>query len=175
MRAEWFSFVPTFKLWLATNHKPIIHGTDNAIWDRIKPIPFTFTIPYDQRIPHEEMFAKFQPEHSGILAWMVRGCLEWQRARLGFPEEVKEATAEYRAEMDLIGDFIEERCEVSKDAEVISQDLYQKYLEWCQQSGEKAISKTGFGRTMTERGFTKGKSTGGNRTWKGIGLAGEGI
>ena len=170
MRAEWFDFRPTFKVWLSTNHKPTIQGTDNAIWDRIRLIPFIVTIPLDERIPHEEMFARFQPERPGILAWMVRGCLEWQKERLGFPEEVREATAEYRAEMDLIGDFIEERCEVSKDAEVTSQELYQAYLSWCQQSGEKPISRIGFGKTLDERGFVAGKTTKGQRSRKGVAL-----
>ena len=171
MRAEWFTFRPTFKLWLSTNHKPVIRGTDDAIWDRIRLIPFTVRIPESERIGHSEMFERFRAEHSGILAWLVRGCLDWQKAGLGVPEEVKEATGQYREEMDLIGDFIKERCEVSKDAEVIKADFYEAYLGWCQKSGERATSKIAFGKTMAERGFVSDKDIRGKRVWKGIKLA----
>lgn len=173
MRAEWFSFAPTFKLWLATNHKPIIHGTDNAIWDRIKLIPFTFTIPYDERIPHDEMFAKFQPESSGILAWMVRGCLDWQKMRLGTPEEVTDATAEYRDEMDLLGNFINDCCETSRTAEATSKELYDAYLKWAEEIKEKPLSKRSFGASLMERGFVQGRAAKGARKWVGITLHGE--
>jgi putative DNA primase/helicase len=33
--SEFFEFRPQFKLWLAANHKPVIRGTDYAMWRRI--------------------------------------------------------------------------------------------------------------------------------------------
>jgi putative DNA primase/helicase len=96
LRAEWFDFRPEFKLWLATNHKPVIRGTDKGIWDRIRPIPFTVSIPEERQ--DKELANKLMTELAGILAWAVRGCLEWQRTGLGVPEEVREATEGYRTE-----------------------------------------------------------------------------
>ena len=74
---EYREFRPECKLWLATNHKPVIRGTDNAIWDRIKLIPFMVSIPEKERIPRRDLMALFAEEMSGI-DWMVKGCLNWQ-------------------------------------------------------------------------------------------------
>jgi len=170
MRGEWFEFQPSFKIWLATNHKPIIRGTDNAIWDRIRLIPFTVSIPEDERIPRREMLPHFEEELPGILAWMVQGCLDWQRIGLGTPQEVKEATGQYREEMDLIGEFINECCVVSNTEETSAKQLYEKYCKWSEANGEKPIAKRTFGTRLTERGFLKGRASGGTRQWKGIGV-----
>ncbi|HLI51013.1 MAG TPA: phage/plasmid primase, P4 family, partial [Thermomicrobiaceae bacterium] len=86
MRAEWFEFSPTFKLWLATNHKPVIRGTDHAIWRRIRLIPFTVTIAEADQ--DKELPAKLRAEMPGILRWAIDGCLSWQRDGLGVPEAV---------------------------------------------------------------------------------------
>jgi putative DNA primase/helicase len=79
LHAEFFEFKPTFKLWLAANHRPVIRGTDNAIWDRVRLIPFTVSIPLEERDPG--LRAALLAELPGILAWAVAGCLLWQRAR----------------------------------------------------------------------------------------------
>ena len=166
-----FTFKPTFKVWLATNHKPIIRGTDNAIWDRIRLIPFTVSIPEPERIPQREMMDRFQEEISGILTWMVKGSLEWVKRGLGTPEEVKKATSKYRDEMDILGDFIEERCVVSNTSEATSKELYNRYEEWCRGNGEKPISQKSFAHRLEERAFVKirmGHSQA--RGWQGIGL-----
>lgn len=151
MRAEWFDFRPSHKTWLATNHKPVIKGTDPAIWDRIKLVPF------EQRIPEEEqdrnLPEKLQGELSGILRWIVEGCIEWQSDGLGEPAEVKAATAGYRAEQDVLGGFIEECCTVHEDAWCRFANLYDEYTRWCEASGEKAQTKRQFGNALSERGF----------------------
>src|SRR5262249_54371075 len=107
---EFFEFLPEFKIFLAVNHKPLIRNTDHAIWRRIRLVPFTVTIPEAER--DKDLPAKLRRELSGILAWAVQGCLDWQRAGLGMPEAVKAATAEYRAEMDVLDQFLAERCEI---------------------------------------------------------------
>ena len=108
MRAEWFEFYPEFKIWLGTNHKPIIRGTDNAIWDRIRLIPFNVRIPENERRPKSEMLRLFEKEMPGILSWLVKGCLQWQREGLNAPSAVLTATKDYRDEMDVLGDFIDD-------------------------------------------------------------------
>ena len=106
MRGEFFQFQPVCKLWLRTNHKPVIRGTDNAIWDRIRLIPF------DLRISEEQedcgLPGRLREELPGILAWAVGGCLSWQAHGLGLPTEVKIASATYRAEMDQLAAFLSE-------------------------------------------------------------------
>src|SRR5262249_1677210 len=102
--AEYFEFRPGFKLWLAANHKPVIKGTDYAIWRRIHLIPFS--VQFEGEHKDTELAAKLLTELPGILAWAVRGCLAWQRDGLRPPEMVQAATEEYRKEMDVVGNFL---------------------------------------------------------------------
>jgi putative DNA primase/helicase len=113
---------------------------------------------------------KLLTELPGILAWAVRGCLAWQEEHLPMPEPVKSATEGYRNEMDVVGAFIEECCEVGEKANVLTAFLFDAYVTWCKRSGEEASSKKAFGIRMEERGFTPGKGTGGIRIWKGLKL-----
>jgi len=171
MRQDFFEFEPTHKIWLATNHKPVIRGTDYAIWRRIRLIPFNVTIPVeeqDTRLPE-----KLREELAGILAWAVQGCLEWQRNGLGVPEEVKRATEGYRAEMDILAAFIADCCIIDKRAKVKASDLYKAYVEWCEENGERELSQRAFGMRLTERGFERQRSTRGTHLWLGIGLVTE--
>jgi len=167
MRAEWFDFRPQCKIWLATNHKPTVWGTDKAVWDRIKLIPFTVTIPEDEQ--DKRLLEKLKAELTGILAWAVRGCLEWQRNGLGVPSEVKEATASYRDEMDVLGAFIADRCELSPTAWETAKDIYDAYKDWCEANGEKPIGKRAFGLRLGERGLDQYR-TYQARGWLGIQL-----
>jgi len=171
MRAEWFEYVPEWKLFLAVNHKPMIRGTDNAIWRRIRLIPFTVTIPEPEQDKH--LGEKLLAEAPGILAWMVRGCLDWQAKGLGTPEEVKAATAEYRDEMDILGDFLSERCIQSPAVEATAKELYDEYVQWCEENNVRPLGKVRFGIHLQERGFTRARGHGGTRKWRGVGLLAE--
>lgn len=167
--SEHFEFIPQFKLWLAGNHKPTIRGTDLAIWRRIRLIPFTVTIPTDEqdrRLPE-----KLRAELPGILAWAVRGCLDWQREGLGAPVEVVQATQDYRSEMDVIGAFLDDRCQVTETARATAKELYEAYTSWCEAQGERVISQRAFGSQLGDRGFDSFKGTAGVRCWLGVGLA----
>ncbi len=170
MRGEWFDFKPTFKLWLGTNHRPVIRGTDHAIWDRIRLVPFDYRIPDDARVL--DLAAHLiEKEAPGILAWLVEGCLSWQSEGLGMPEAVTQANASYRSDMDTLAGFMEDRCVVEPNASAAASDLYGAYRHWCDDAGEKSITKQAFGRTLAERGFDAaqlGKDR--KRTWLGIGL-----
>ena len=175
MRAEWFDFRPTHKLWLSTNHKPEIRGTDTAIWRRIRLVPWAITIPpkeQDKKLPE-----KLRAELPGILAWIVQGCMEWQREGLRPSAEVRRATGKYRAEMDVLAAFIDEECVVSEHAMASAKALYSAYRGWCEENGEKPESQRKFGGRLKERGFENGKITSGpnkgNVEWYGVGLAGD--
>jgi len=168
---EWFKFRPTFKIWVATNHKPIIRGTDNAIWDRIRLIPFTVPIPREERIPRSRIMEKLISELPGILAWLVQGAQDWARFGLGTPQHVQDATAEYRADMDVLGAFIKECCVVSRNVQTFAKDLYAGYVKWSEDNGERAIPQRSFGARLRERGFCAERTTGGRYRWIGIGLS----
>jgi putative DNA primase/helicase len=172
MRAEWFDFRPTHKLWLSTNHKPEIRGTDNAIWRRIRLVPWSVAIPPAQQ--DKKLLTKLRKELPGILAWAVRGCLQWQREGLGEPEEVRRATGEYRAEMDLLRDFFAERCVIADDAWAMAADLLAAYDRWRVPNNERELTMTKFGRMLVERGFRKARAKSGPDKGKvlytGIGL-----
>lgn len=170
MRREWFEFQPEFKLWLATNHKPIVRGTDDAVWDRIPLIPFTVSIPRAER--DKDLKGKLLAEAEGILAWLVDGCLAGQGRGLDFPPEVIAATAEYRAEMDTLGTFIDERCIVAEQAICGAGELYEAFTKWSEQAGERAISQRAFGLRLRERDFDNDNRLPGTgrKAWRGIGL-----
>ncbi len=166
MREDPWEFSPTHKVILSTNHKPVVRGTDHAIWRRIKLIPFMVTIPdqdQDKALPQ-----KLRRELPGILAWAVRGCLEWQRNGLGTPEEVAKATAAYRQEEDDLGTFLAENCVILPDVRVKASALYARYRAFTEGSEGSTLSQKRFGAAMTERGFERTTSNG---TWYlGLGL-----
>jgi putative DNA primase/helicase len=171
MRGEWFDFTPTHKLHVSTNHKPEIRGTDNAIWRRIRLIPWSVTVPpaeQDKKLPD-----KLRLELPGILSWVVAGCLAWHGGGLQAPEEVRKATGAYRAEMDVLAGFMYERCVLRATAWVKFADLYDSYTDWCDNSGERSESKRKFGDRLKERGFPPEKGTDNISIRRGIGLQAE--
>lgn len=169
LHAEWFNFRPQFKIFLATNHKPVIRGTDHAIWRRIRLLPFTVQIPLEEQ--DRELPGKLKLELPGILNWAIAGCLQWRHGGLEPPKEVNEATQAYRDEMDILADFIAERCLVAPAVSATAKELYSAYTAWAEAAGEKQpLSQRAFGMSLTERGFKRDRGTGGRIVWYGIGL-----
>jgi len=169
MRAEFFTFSPQFKLWLYGNHKPRIRGTDNGIWRRIRLIPFTATLSDTEK--DEQLKDKLRAELPGILAWAVRGCLEWQRHGLPVPSCVTAASAKYREEMDTLGDFFADCCFLAPRAEAPSAALYAAYKEWAEASNERPMTQKALGIELEQRGFERGHNRARTaRVWFGIGL-----
>jgi putative DNA primase/helicase len=169
---EFFEFQPTFKLWLAVNHKPRITGSDHAIWRRIRLIPFTVTIPGAERDP--DLTEKLKEALPGVLAWAVAGCLAWQAEGLKAPEAITAATKEYRDESDVIENFIHERCKTGPDCEVSKAGLYEAYAEWCQKSGERPVSKKELGTRLTEKGVSDDRNRK-SRFWREIELENDAV
>lgn len=167
MRQDCFEFSATHKIFLAANHKPIVYGTDYAIWRRIRLVPFTVTIPPEERDPH--LVAKLRTEWPGILAWAVRGCREWQERGLGVPGAVKAATEAYQAEMDTLGEFIAARCDTESGCKATAKELYDSYTYWCEAEGGEPITQRAFGTALGERGFQRVRSDHSKpTTWRGI-------
>jgi putative DNA primase/helicase len=172
MRRDYFEFEPTAKIWLFTNHRPVISDTTPAMWKRLILIPFRAHFDPDSPQCDKRMPEKLWAEREGILAWLVQGCLAWQREGLNPPPIVREATKEYQSEMDKIGAWIAERCEVDPKAVTPFADLYADYEAWCREQGDEPMSKRRFGDRLSEKGFppTPQPLPGGVKARKGLRL-----
>jgi putative DNA primase/helicase len=165
MRQDFFEFAPTHKLFLAANHKPVVQGTDLAVWRRIKLVPFTVTIPEDER--DKKLSQKLKMELPGILNWAIRGCLDWQANGLQEPQEVTHATKTYQAEQDTVQGFLDQFCLFHREAKVRTSALHEAYVQW---SGDKLMTSRAFGDRLREKGYESKPGHGNNYYWHGIGL-----
>lgn len=164
--AEFFEFAPQMKIWLAANHKPIIRGTDHAIWRRIRLIPFTQK--FEGASKDDNMRDKLLAELPGILAWAVRGCLAWQTDGLPMPETVQKATEEYKTESDVIGGFLNECCRLQKDLQTSASNLLEAFKSY---SGDKNFTHMKMKAALEEKGFMRERSSvTGLMMWQGIGI-----
>jgi putative DNA primase/helicase len=161
-----YEFDPTWKIWLATNYKPVVRGTDPAIWSRIKLVPFD--VSFEGR-EDKTLKTALLAELPGILNWAVEGCLRWQEDGLQLPASVMNATAEYRADSDQTRRFITEVCIEGEYASGMARNLYAAYRKWATDAGEEPVSETAFGRRLSEHGFTKRHTEKGAK-YEGIGL-----
>ena len=161
---EGFTMLPEGKMWLDTNHKPDVSGTDNAIWNRLKVIDFSVTIPKDEQ--DDDFQAKLRDEYPGILAWAVRGCLAWQKEKLSQPQSVTDATKGYRGQQDSLQQFLDESCITGPQAQVKKSALFDEYQKWGGQLG-----KIKFGVALKAKGIKECRISGsGQKAWSGIGL-----
>jgi putative DNA primase/helicase len=163
---EYFDFVPKFKPIMSTNHRPVVRGTDDAIWNRIRLIQFNVTIPPEKQ--DRKLIQKLQAEAPGILAWFVAGCVRWQREGLAPPSKVAVATANYREEMDTFSRFLGAYCKRDKNCSVLTAELHSAYESWCRESNEHPVNKRSFGVRLSAEGFVPGRTTGGDRLWRGL-------
>lgn len=146
---EDFEFTPKFKLWLTTNHKPIVRGTDDGIWRRLVLVPFDVQIPADK--VDKDLKFKLIREAPAILEWMTEGCRLWQREGLGLPKKIAEASQEYRSDMDVLEHFIQDCCERGEEYRAPAGKLYEQYKKWADESGEYKMNKNDFGKKMKEK------------------------
>jgi putative DNA primase/helicase len=151
MRQDEFTFMPTFKLAIAGNNKPSLRSVDEAIRRRFHLIPFTVTIPAEER--DRELTEKLKAEWPGILAWLIEGCLEWQTEGLTPPQTVLSATAEYLEGEDAIAAWIEDRCERDPSAWESSTVLFSSWTSWAERAGEQPGTMRRFAQTLQSRGF----------------------
>ena len=164
---EFFNFTPTFKIFMATNHKPVIKGTDHGIWRRIKLIPFTTRIPEEKQDKYLEL--KLRGEVSGILNWLLEGMARWKKEGLIAPAEVLNATDEYRGEMDVIGNFLKECCIQKPEASIRIREFFKAYQDWCDENNEHAVSERFFSMHLKEMGFQQNRTCEA-RFWSGLAL-----
>jgi putative DNA primase/helicase len=164
---EFFNFIPTFKIFMATNHKPVIKGTDYGIWRRIRLIPFTTTISEEKQ--DRELADKLLNEAPGILNWLLEGAFRWKEERLKTPSAILNATDEYRGEMDVIGNFIKDCCVQGAGLSIKIRELFRAYQNWCEENNEHACSERFFGLRLKEMKLAQSR-TAEARYWSGIAL-----
>lgn len=164
---EHFEFRPQFKLCLVTNHRPRVDGDDDAIWRRLRLVPFEecFLGREDR-----ELSAKLEAELPGILAWAVDGCLEWQRDGLGQADAVERATNEYRQDEDVLGAFLAERCELGS-GETTAVALRESYDDYCHELGEKPLAANVLGRRLARRGIKVERRASNRRMYVGVSVS----
>ena len=155
MRQDSFTYKPQFKLVFAGNHKPRLQNVDAAMRRRFHLIPFTKTIPSEERDP--DLPAKLKVEWSGILRWAVAGAIEWHTRGLDAPALVTSATDDYFEDEDRLGVWLSERTVSNPSAETQSSQLFASYKGWCEAGGERYSSIKAFSTELQDRGFKHGR------------------
>lgn len=174
LHKEFFEFRPIAAVWLVANDRPRVRDDDNAMWRRMLQVPFYHQIPLSE----QDDDAKTELEDvkrsgSAILLWMVRGCIWWHEDGLLIPAAVREATADYRREMDPMVEWITDCVEID-EAGVVSTsciDTWNNYQNWCRQNGIRfSLGRRRFEHRLKQK-FEQAHS-GRNKFWKGFGLIG---
>lgn len=162
---EIFDFAPKFKLWMISNNKPTIRGSDFAIWRRLMTIPFNYRVPNEKR--DKTLEAKLDSELPGILNWVIKGCMKWLSEGLNPPEIVVIANTEYKDEMDPLKDFLDDVCNIGVVNKIPAGELYAAYRTYCYCMRTETISQQSFGRRLSHLGLKKSREFDG-RYWEGI-------
>jgi putative DNA primase/helicase len=157
MRGDPFEFSPVFKLWIAGNHRPDLRNPDKAMARRLNLIPMCYVPP----TPDSTLTEALMAEASGILAWAIQGCLDWQRDGLQPPETIMTATAEYFNEQDMVAQWATERCRIPQMAMLPSAAAFADWQEWARLRGEDPGTSKTFSANL-ERQFLKKRTSAGN-------------
>lgn len=164
-----FTFKPTCKLWIVGNHKPVITDTGAAIWDRVRLIPFEVYFEPHERDPHLEQ--KLRAESSGILNWMIQGCLVWQKEGLNPPAKLKAAVDEYRREEDTLADFIDQCTQEDYSCESAHPELFNAYADWATKNGiHHPYTSQSLAKALRERGWQSKRGAKQRNIWKCVRL-----
>ena len=170
MREDFWSFAPSHTFLMLTNHRPVIRGTDDGIWRRVR------LIPWEVQIAAEEQDAglgdRLRLEADAVLAFLAAGYADWRQNGLGDPEQVLKATGAWRGESDALGRFIAERCLTGKHFYAKSGELFAAYCKWCEAEGEEPGTQTAFSLELARRGYRKRRTELG-AVWDRIALAAE--
>jgi putative DNA primase/helicase len=158
MRQDFFEFVPQFKLVIAGNHKPSLRSVDAAMRRRMHLIPFLVNIPESER--DTSLPERLKAEWPGIMNWLVEGCLAWQRDGLQPPAAVRAATDEYLSSEDVLGSWLDEKCDLENDAWAPRQDLFMSWSGWANSAREFVGTQKQFLEAMRQHGFEEGGRNG---------------
>ncbi len=171
MRQDFFDFTPSHTFWLLGNSQPKVETGGESFWRRLRLIPFTHTVPEDDRIENLQQ-RLVDEEGPGILAWIIQGAVDYAADGLRTPNEVLAATDTYRAEEDHLGRFVEERCRVGGGdiARVEMAEVRRVYDVWCKEQHEDAVSSQAFGRQMKQRFDVGSAKSNGRRFYTNLAL-----
>ena len=162
---QYFSFRPSFKVWLRTNHKPIIVGDDHGIWRRLVLVPFSRTFKPEEQ--DQGLEQKLLQERDGIFAWMFEGVRMYLRDGIVLSPRMKYELTSYRKDSDLLGEFLDDSTVLNPQAAIEQRTLYASYGTWCKDSGVRSLSKKSFTQRLKERGI-QATHSGGTRRYVGI-------
>ena len=171
MRQDFFSFAPSHTILMVTNHKPVVDGSDDALWRRLVVVPFDQTFTGDQIQP--DLKALLESEPDAILSWMIEGWAAYKDHGLDIPDGVRVATEAYKTDSDAVGRFIDERFHLTQFGVVASAELFAAWQKWCVVNGEEPVTQKAFSEELTRRGYQKTR-TGRGFVWKGFMLLAEG-
>lgn len=166
LHKEFFTFYPQFKLWMSSNYQPAIRNQDWGIWRRVKMIPFTVTIPDEER--DEMLTEKLKAELPGILNWALQGLAVYRDYGMMYPDKVNAATQQYRESQDIVGQFLKAKCIENPVASIRASDLYDLYKGWAADAKEYIMKERKFGEAMKKRGFRTEHKRDGNH-YMGLG------
>jgi P4 family phage/plasmid primase-like protien len=170
--SEEFDFIPTGKIFMATNHIPRLSGTDKGIKRRLKLVPFKHIISDEEKDP--KLDAKLQAEDVGIMAWVIEGNRLWREQGVGTCQDVKEYTEEFFEDSDYIGQYLNESCVVGRSFQVKAELIWKDFCEWGERNGITHPSRMKFIEYLKSKGLTKSHATSGvdkaRIVWHGIGL-----
>lgn len=167
MRQDFFEFARTHKLILVTNNRPLIREETEAAWRRLRLVPFDVVIPPERR--DKDLMRKLRDEAPGILAWMVRGAVDWAREGLPEPESVVAATRAYRGASSSVDRFLAERCILGDGLSCSSADLIRAYCEWCARAGSVPLQGSALADELRRHGCRPMRQRG-PRGWVGLEL-----
>jgi putative DNA primase/helicase len=148
-----FSYKPHFKMYLATNHKPRIEGTDLGIWRRVKLVPYTVTIPLERQ--NAKLTQELLEESQGILNWLIEGFRMFSELGYKLPacKVVEDATKQYQSDEDVVLNFIRDMCETGNAYDVSGKEIYSSFSVWQKLEGQRPMTQTKFGTRLSDLGY----------------------
>ena len=172
--SESFEYSPGFTLWLVANARPRVHADDDALWRRILQIPFVVVIPPEERDPELKRAFRSDPhEQTAILAWLVKGCLDWQQQGLNVPARVRDYTDAYRAENDPLTEWLTDECTLDPAKWTPGRTLRANYETWCENSSTKPLDPgRPWGNALKAHGCDR-KRHAKAHGWQGISLTND--
>lgn len=146
-----FTYRPTYKIWIATNHLPKLKSVGPAMRRRIHLLELDFV----PERPDPDLEARLRDEHEAILAWMLEGAKEWRKQGLNPPTSVRRATDEYFEEQDVMGVWLREKTRRSEAAVTPSSALCDSYNRFLRSRNMPEVDASYFGRQLSARGYQR--------------------
>jgi putative DNA primase/helicase len=113
---------------LVTNWEPEIEAGDNALKQRLHFVRFNRIISPEKCDPL--LGEKLKLEADGILAWLVRGRMDYLDKGLATPERVLNETLAYNTDADWLELFLNTICKLDSECKEQAEKLYVAYSRY---------------------------------------------